>query len=70
MKSKFPRGSMAAKGLPTFSIQCEFLLNAHNGRNRINDALRTYATWLVRVTRRKMAASEPANTPKNEVELT
>jgi len=41
---------------------------------RITDALRTYATWLVRATRRKMAASgpekPPENSPKNEVELT
>jgi hypothetical protein len=28
------------------------------------DALRTYATWLVRATRRKMAAYEPENVPK------
>jgi hypothetical protein len=27
-------------------------------------ALRTYATWLVRATRRKMAVYEPENTPK------
>jgi len=37
-------------------------------------ALRTYVTWLVRATRRKMAASgpdnSPENTPKKEVELT
>ena len=37
---------------------------------RATDSLRTYATWLVRATRRKMAASGPQNTPKNDVELT
>jgi hypothetical protein len=31
---------------------------------RASDALRTYATWLVRATRRKMAVYEPENVPK------
>jgi hypothetical protein len=42
-------------------------------QEHLNSALRTYATWLVRATRRKMAASgpekPPQNTPKKEVEL-
>jgi len=40
---------------------------------RATESLRTYATWLVRATCRKMASSglkePPQNTPKKEVEL-
>jgi hypothetical protein len=39
-------------------------------QSKSRDALRTYATWLVRAARRKMAVSGPENTPGNKAELT
>jgi hypothetical protein len=43
-------------------------------QDKFKNALRTYATWLVRAARRKMAESGSENTPQNalkkEAELT
>lgn len=43
-------------------------------QDQFDDAIHTYATWLVRGARRKMADSGPKNTlqntPENKVELT
>jgi hypothetical protein len=39
----------------------------HVSSEKIADALRTYATWLVRLTRRKMAASGPENKPQERL---
>lgn len=55
-------------------LQTCFFTATTNQIDRISDALRTYATWLVRAARRKMADSgqdcTPQNTTKNKAELT
>jgi len=65
---KFESGNVA------FPISAEFCDAIAPNSERQLSALRTYATWLVRLTRRKMAASgledTPQNAPKKEVELT
>jgi hypothetical protein len=53
------------------SMHCEFLPCANSGKKGIDDALRTYATWLVRATRQKMGTSEPENIDnKSRINLT
>jgi hypothetical protein len=47
-----------------FGISTKYHLPEGQQELRGSDALRTYATWLVRATRRKVAISGPENTPK------
>ncbi len=38
-------------------------------KDRLDDALRTYASWLVRAARREMAESEASETPHNSARI-
>ena len=70
MDEKFKNRSPGPFNKKGFDLSVQYHTAEAPHEERIALSVRTYATWLVRATRRKMAASGPENTPKKEVELT
>jgi hypothetical protein len=60
---KFKNRSINFSEGSSFGISTQYHLPEGQQELRASDALRTYATWLVRATRRKLAVYEPQNTP-------
>jgi len=56
------------KGESFTRIRGQFHAPVGQVQDYLDAALRTYATWLVRATRRKVAASGAENTPQNTIE--